>query len=282
MTQTEAVLADGYVLGTDDIELGRLGLQHRIWADAASAIWRRAGLVPGMRVLDIGCGPGFASLDMAAIAGPTGRIVGVDESPRFVEAFNAQAAARGTNWAGAYRGDVHDIASALAACGVAGLFDMAYARWVLCFVPDPARVLRSAAALLRPGGRLCVQDYFCYASMSLAPKEPAFTEVITAIDRSWRDRGGDPDIVGRLPVMLDEAGFRLTSLEVDHRIARPGSTMWTWPTVFWASVLPRLVASGHITSTQRAAFEVAWARAGSDPTRFCLLPPVFDVIAERV
>ena len=271
-----------YVLGTDAVELARLGLQHRLWADAADGLWRRANLTPGSRVLDIGCGPGFAAMDMAALTGPRGRVVGVDESEGFVREFGAQARARGMAWAASYAGDVQDLDGVVARAGEGRAFDLAYCRWVLCFVKDPGRVVRAAASLLKPGGRFCIQDYFCYATMSLAPKEPAFTAVINQIDRSWRDRGGDPDIVGRLPRLLADAGLRVTHLDVHHRIARPGDFMWTWPTVFWESVLPRLVASGHITSSMRTEFESAWSRASADPARFCFLPPVFDVVAERV
>lgn len=282
MAQTVAQPASEYVLGTDPVELTRLGLQHRLWADAAEALWRRANLTPGSRVLDIGCGPGFAAMDMAALVGARGRVFGVDESAPFVAEFGAQAHARHMPWAAAAQGDVHDLEAIVAGAGEPGGFDFAYCRWVLCFVKDPGRVVRAAAGLLRPGARFCIQDYFCYSSMSLAPKDPAFTAVIDQVDRSWRDRGGDPDVVGRLPGLLAEAGFRVVHLEVNHRIARPGDFMWTWPTVFWQSVLPRLVASGHITAAMRTAFEAAWARASADPTRFCLLPPVFDVVAERV
>ncbi len=274
--------APEYVLGTDDIELARLGLQHRLWADAAQLLWRRADLIPGSRVLDIGAGPGFAAMDMAALTGPSGSVVGLDESPAFVAQFNRHAAEQHKPWASAHAGDVHELDSILARAGETRPFDLAYCRWVLCFVKDPARVVRAAARVLRPGARFCIQDYFCYSTMSLAPKEPAFSAVIDQVDRSWRDRGGDPDIVGRLPALLAEAGFRVTHLEVNHRIARPGDFMWTWPTIFWESVLPRLVASGHITPAMRTAFEQAWTRATSDPSRFCLLPPVFDVIAERI
>ena len=50
-----------YVLGTGDDELQRLSLQHRLWADAAHAAFRRAGITIAQRVLDVGCGPGFAA-----------------------------------------------------------------------------------------------------------------------------------------------------------------------------------------------------------------------------
>src|SRR5690606_12052613 len=64
-----------YFLGTHDEELERLGLQHRVWRPTVLECWRRAGIGPGSKVLDVGAGPGFAAADLADIVGPTGRVV---------------------------------------------------------------------------------------------------------------------------------------------------------------------------------------------------------------
>src|SRR2546427_1403905 len=61
-----------YVLGTNRDELVRLGLQHQLWARYAADAWERAGFGPGKKLLDIGCGPGYASLDLAARVGTRG------------------------------------------------------------------------------------------------------------------------------------------------------------------------------------------------------------------
>ena len=62
-----------YVLGTRDEEIARLGLQHRAWRSRALAAWRTGEFAPGQTVLDVGCGPGFAALDLAKVVGPDGR-----------------------------------------------------------------------------------------------------------------------------------------------------------------------------------------------------------------
>src|SRR5258708_21651917 len=58
-----------YVLGTHDDEVARLGLQHRVWRARALDAWRRPGFTVGQTLLDIGCGPGLASADLAEIVG---------------------------------------------------------------------------------------------------------------------------------------------------------------------------------------------------------------------
>jgi len=73
-----------YVLGTECDELARLGLQHQLWLEQAAAAWERAGFHRGQNLLDVGCGPGFATLDLAQRVGPRGNVVAVDISRRFL------------------------------------------------------------------------------------------------------------------------------------------------------------------------------------------------------
>lgn len=272
--------APEYVLGTDAVELERLGLQHRLWADAAHSLWRRAAFGPGDRLLDVGCGPGYASVDLAQLVGPTGAVVGVDESERFVAEANRRFDALGLDHADARAGDVQRLEEAFPGEHAAS-FDGAYARWVLCFVSDPAAVVAGVAALLRPGARFVVQDYFNYRTMTLAPREPRFDELVDAIHRSLTDRGGDPDVMGRMPAMLDDAGFDLAHLDVQQRIARPGDAMMGWPDTFWASVVPRLVSGGYLTQTQADDFRGLWSVVRDDPRRFVVPPPVYELVAVR-
>lgn len=217
-------------------------------------------------------------MDMAEIVGPTGSVFGVDESDQYVCWFNQAMPAAGLPWAQAARGDVHDIATVARAYAP---FDMAYVRWVLCFVSDPGAVVAQVASLLKPGGRLVIQDYFNYESMTLAPRRPAFSRGIQAVARSWRDRGGNPDVMGDLPALLRKAGLRVMHREVIQRVAHPHEQMWTWPTIFWKTFMPRLEASGYLSPQEHQAFNRAWADATADPDSFIHLPTVYELIAEK-
>ena len=74
-----------YVLGTHDEELARLGLQHRVWRPVVLDCWQKAGITVGKRVLDVGAGPGYATVDLAEIVGPTGEVVALERSANFVK-----------------------------------------------------------------------------------------------------------------------------------------------------------------------------------------------------
>lgn len=269
-----------YVLGTGAEESVRLGLQHRLWSGAAHQLWERAGVQPGSTVMDVGCGPGHATLDLAQIVGPTGRVVAIDESAQFLKQLHDQAQAHKAHNIERVLGDVQDIGSILSS--EAGSVDVAYARWVFCFLSDPEAVVRGLASLVKKGGRVAVHDYFNYERcMTLAPRREAFTKVINAVAASWRSRGGDTDIMGKLPGLFLRNGFRIADLTVIQRIARPGSTMWHWPDSFWNTFLPKLVESGFITADDRTAFEKAWDDAGHDPGSFIQLPPLYELIVVR-
>lgn len=128
--------------------------------DTVGVPWFRpiaAGLVaelavgPGERVLDIGCGRGAALIPLAAAAGPTGRVLGIDLAPRMVE-----LTARDVR-------DLPQIAVQVADAGSPDLpaasFDVIAASLVLFFLPEPVPALRKWWELLVPGGRLGVTTF---------------------------------------------------------------------------------------------------------------------------
>lgn len=261
-----------YPLGSDPAELERLHLQHQLWSDAAHQLWLKAGVGPGSQVLDVGAGPGAASFDLAQLVGTKGRVVAVDESQAFVEYVKQEAEARQWPQVQAQVGDVQ-------ALDVTG-FDMAYARWVLCFVPNPQAVIAGVAKALKPGGVFCVHDYFNYESMTLAPRRKSHSQVVAMTAKSWRDNGGDPDIVSRLPALLHEAGFAVEHLAAHQRVARRGDSMWHWAETWWRSYTPKLRTMGYLSEEAEREFHRDFDACVRERD-FVALPPVYEVMARR-
>lgn len=266
-----------YVLGTGEDELQRLGLQHRLWSDAAHAAWKLAGLAPGQRVLDIGSGPGHATFDLAQVVQSHGHVLAVDESSAFIAHVEAQAAARGLTQVSGAVADVQRLADVV---GGRPPFDVAYVRWVLCFLPRPDLVVAGAARALRPGGRFVVQDYFNYEAMTCAPRRESYAVVVAATARSWRARGGDPDVVGRLPRILRDHGFQIEHLGQHQRLARPGESMWHWVASWWRIFVPKLVQMGEITADDARRFFEDFEGLRAD-TDFTVLPSVYEIVARK-
>ena len=185
-------------------------------------------------------------------------------------------------------GDVQKLGEALPNDKAA--FDLAYLRWVLCFVKSPEDVVRGLAAVVKPGGRVAIQDYFNYEySIKIAPRRATFEKAIDAVATSWRSHGGDPDIVGRLPAMLIANGFEIRSMDVVQRVARSpaafphggADSMWHWPDTFFKTFLPKLVPAGFLSQHECDAALLAWHEASNDPAAFVLMPSVFEIVAVR-
>jgi len=164
-----------YVLGTHDEEIARLGLQHHAWRSHVLAAWDWAGIGPSQTVLDIGCGPGYASLDLAQVVGPSGRVVAIDKSGKFLEAPDGMRLQRGLDNIATYKADLD------AGDSLPGIADSAWCRWVLAFVKNPRDVLAQPAAALRPGGVVVLHEYFDYSTWRTAPRRAEVEEFVTAV-----------------------------------------------------------------------------------------------------
>ncbi len=267
--------APEYLLGAASAELERLRVQHDIWREPMLALMDAAGFAPGQALLDLGCGPGWSTLELARRVGPTGRVVGRDRSAAMVAAGRRLAAAEGAAHV------AFDCADA-AAPFPAGPWDGAYARWLFCWLPEPLPALRAAAQALRPGGRLAISDYLCYASeLRLEPCTPVFARGLAAVEASWRDAGGDPRIGERLPALLDAAGLRLVARAELRRAGGPRDPLWGWPTSFFPLFLPKLVADGYLSAADAAAFLAEWPAAAARPEARFTAPTMLHLVAER-
>lgn len=264
-----------YVLGTHDDEIDRLGLQHRIWRPRASDAWRRAGFTVGQTILDVGCGPGHASIDLAEIVGPRGRVVAVDRSRRFLDALQSAGRRRGLANIEIAERDLDDAAFP------ATMADGAWVRWVLSFVRRPRPVLARIAEALRPGGVLVVHEYLHYATWRLAPRSPDFEEFVRVVMQSWRENGGEPDIGLDLPRWLEEAGFAVDALRPIVDVVQPSDYVWQWPRAFVEIGLRRLVALGHLTAERAGSVTRAFAAAEADPASRMVTPSVIEILARR-
>jgi SAM-dependent methyltransferase len=264
-----------YILGTGRDELDRLGYQHRVWLEQAARAWDQAGFTLGHTLLDVGCGPGFATIDLAHLVGAGGRVIAVDESPRFVDHLRSVATALGLTQIDARRGDVQELLID------ESTIDGAYARWVLCFVPRPQAVVDGVARALKPGGVFVVQDYSNYLGLRLAPPSRIMRRVVEAVERSWRDGGGDPEIGLRLPSMMEGAGLEVIDVRPVTRVASPGTALWNWPTTFFRNFLPVLVSKGYLSAGDAEEWRTEWAAHTANPAARFSTPPMFNVIGRK-
>src|SRR5438045_299427 len=134
-----------YVLGTHEEELARLGLQHRVWRSVALDCWQRAGITLGKRVLDVGAGPGYATVDLAEIVGPTGEVVALERSQNFIGAMEATCRARSLG-----NVKIHELD--LMNCELPEAnYDFAWCRWGISFVGHQSLLIQKLGAVMPKG-----------------------------------------------------------------------------------------------------------------------------------
>lgn len=265
-----------YVLGTHDEEVRRLGLQHEAWREVVLDCWARAGIGPGMDVLDVGAGPGHAALDLAEIVGPGGTVTAVERSSRFASAGILAAEVRAVGNL-SYR-ELDLMLDPLPE----GPYDAAWCRWVCSFLPDPERLVAELARVVRPHGIAVFHEYVDYGSWRYSPHLPLLDEFVAHVMRSWRETGGEPDVAMSIPPLLERHGFTVVSATPHAFCVRPGHPLWSWISTFVKSNCDRLVELGTCEPAWVAAVRQELTTAERDPSTILLTPMVLELMAERV
>lgn len=265
-----------YLLGTHDEEIARLGLQHRVWRPRVLDAWRRAGITVGTTVIDAGAGPGWASLDLAEIVGPAGRVHALERSDRFLTFLNETAARRG--FANVEARSV-DLLTDDLPVGVADAF---WVRWVLAFIHDPRTVLAKLSAALKPGGVAIIHEYLDYSTFSFAPERPAMADFRRFVEDDWRRSGGEPDIARSFPTLLPEAGLRIRELRPIVDVTTPQNFVWQWPASFVKTYPNHLVQAGKVSQAWADRVIADFEAAEGDPGTVMVTPMVLEVIAEKL
>jgi SAM-dependent methyltransferase len=261
-----------YVLGTNKDELTRLGVQHRAWRAVVLECWKSAGVANGSRVLDVGAGPGYATIDLAEIVGASGRVVAVERSHNFVNAIRSKSLSNV---------DVHEL-DLMTDDLPAGPFDFSWCRWVLCFVSNPEVVINKLAKVLRKGGRAIFHEYGHYTTWKFFPRRESLEEFRKHVVATWREAGGDPDTGLPLPSWLANNGFVVSSVVPRIFCLQPGDYMWQWPSQFIHVHLLRLLELGKIDNAFADQVRRALAAAEKEQPSFMLTPLVLEIVAEKV
>jgi ubiquinone/menaquinone biosynthesis C-methylase UbiE len=224
-----------YVCGHSPEELDRLRTQSTFFEDITRRMFEVAGLQPGSRVLDIGCGAGDVSFLAAEIVGTTGSVVGVDRAPEAIAAARARAHAEARSNVDFRLGAIDEIVDDRG-------FDALVGRFVLMHQADPAATLRSAAGHVRPGGVVVVLESAmsaCVAGFHSAPHSPAYDRITRLLTGIIRAAGADVGMGLRLGEVFERAGLPRPMLRLQARVeGGPDAVIYRYITESLRSVLP--------------------------------------------
>lgn len=195
-----------YVCGHGPGELARLESQGAFFEEITRHFLGAAGLAPGMRVLDLGCGAGDVSLLAAELVGATGWVLGVDRASAAVETARSRAQAHGFTHLEFRQAD-------LAGLTLRSPVDAVVGRFVLMHQADPARTLGETARLLGPRGLVAILESHlaaCVAGVHSHPHAPTYDRTLRWMVEVIQAAGAHPDM-----------GLRLRQTFLDARLPSP-------------------------------------------------------------
>jgi ubiquinone/menaquinone biosynthesis C-methylase UbiE len=210
-------------------------------------------LRPGMSVLDVGCGPGTVTAEIARRVAP-GHVVGMDINPEMTRAAEESSPPGEVPNLLFYTGDV-------CTSGWDGEFDIVNAARALQWIRDPELALGRMARAITPGGRVVVLDFdHTLATWSDPPRE--WTRFYDAF-LAWRAAGGlDNAIAKHLPALLQSAGLVAIKRTPQVTTVRAGDADFFRVAGLWRMVIEsrgrQMVAASHLTEPEREAAFAAY------------------------
>jgi len=233
----------GYPLGYSAEEGRRLAAQAAMLEDLTADVLRRAGLAPGMRVLDLGCGVGDVSLLAARIVGETGSVLGVDRSASSLEVAGQRAATLGLRQVRFAEAELDTFTST-------EQFDALIGRLVLLYLREPVAVLRRLARQVRSGGIVAFQEYDM-TQCAQVPPSALFTQVRRWLLDAFVAGGAELDMGTRLYSTFLRAGLPPPTLIATSRVeAGPDTQGYEYFCGVLRSLLPLIERTGIASASQ--------------------------------
>jgi SAM-dependent methyltransferase len=202
-----------------------------------------AGLKPGMRVLDIGCGAGDVSFLAAKLVGSKGTVIGIDKSPEAIALATRRASSARLMNVQFVNFDLWDLS-------LAEPVDALIGRLVLMYFPDPAAILRYLVSFVKPGGIVAFHEM----DMDAAKAEPTyelFETTLGRIKQTFTRAGIDIRIGLKLGTIFEAAGLPAPQMIQGARVERgPDSPVYEQPVMITRTLLSLMERTGVATAAE--------------------------------
>ena len=192
----------------------RLRILARVMHESTGSLLNRLELADGQTCLDVGCGGGDVTRELARRVAPAGKAVGIDIDSTKLEIAREES----------QQASIKNIEFRLSnLCEALGApeFDVVYSRFLLTHLSDPVSAVKSFLRQLRPGGVLALEDIDFSGSFAW-PESPAFKRYHDLYCAVVRNRGGDPNLGQRLPQLMKECGLEAIQVSVVQPIGLTG------------------------------------------------------------
>lgn len=203
-------------------------LRSHSWRTAAnSAAYLLDSLKPDMSILDVGCGPGTITADLAKLV-PQGKVIGLEYAPDVLDQARSHAEEGGVKNIEFAVGDVHALKYPDAT------FDVVHAHQVLQHIHDPVQALREMRRVTKPGGIVAARDSD-YSMFTWFPEVEGMDYWQKTYLQVARANGGEPNAGRRIHAWAREAGFSRSDIKASSSVwcySTPDEVAW-WSNL-WA------------------------------------------------
>ncbi len=261
---TDPVPTDTYTHGHSESVL-----RSHTWRTVEnSAAYLTDHLTSGKRILDIGCGPGTISLDMARRVNP-GEVVGIDMSAEVIDKATASIPTDATN-VSFTQGSVYSLDFA------DDSFDIVHAHQVLQHLSDPVAALLEMRRVCRPEGVVAVRDAD-YRAMAWAPADDRLDRWMNMYQAVARGNDAEPDAGRYLKGWAEEAGFSSITCSASIWCFADDEDQEWWGQL-WAgrvldsSLAEQAIAAGIATQAELAEISTAFTEWISEPGAWFSVP----------
>ena len=234
-----------------------------------SAAYLLPYLEPGLSLLDVGCGPGTITADLAAVVAP-GSVTAVDQFADVLNVARAEVQRSNLSNVSFATADVHRLEFPDNA------FDVVHAHQVLQHVGDPVQALREMRRVCASGGVVAARDAD-YSGFIWFPRIPALDFWRDIYQQAARANGGEPDAGRQLLSWALEAGFDdVTPTGSVWCYATPSTRAWwggMWADrILHSGVARELLARGLATAAQLEEIATAWRAWAAAPDGWLAIP----------
>ncbi len=246
-------VGDNYILpGQSDHD--RLRMISEIHDEATQDLLRLAGLAPGFRFVEFGCGLGYVTR-WAVSEGARG--TGIDINQEQVNACELLADAEGLTGADFHVGSVYEPEFE------PDSVDMTYCRWLLVHLNRPVDAMRAIYKILKPGGVMICEEAGV-GQVYTEPRSEAYAEMVDIALKAGKARGVNYDGGRYAHIWAKEAGFELVHAAAyhPHYLTGPHKSFWNWTL---RNAVQRLVDEGGLSQERFDELVAGMTAADNSP-----------------
>lgn len=204
----------------------------------------QAILKEGMNVLDVGCGTGAISKDIAEIVGKKGKVIGIDNTQKFIK--SGKETYKEIDNLALIHSDLFEFESE-------EKFDLVIAARVLQWLTTPKKALKKMKSLLKPDGQISILDYN-HEQLEWQPSPPESMKKFYNIFLQWRqDAGMNNKIAEDLSDMMTEVGFYSVEVLESNEHYERSNENFPSKVGIWSKVagLDQIVEEGYLNNAYR-------------------------------